>query len=549
MADRDTTSTPYRLSGDGVCYFRSAFSDYRPNYTALKHEIKLPNYGPVGRPLPLWGTWASDGVKSYSVQVNFLQNGEYLLPYIKMYPWNAKHLADPSEHQGLIRYCRDIGLPLTLSTDNILGEFVQNTELHTNDPATDPRTLLVNDSWLDIWDSNMPDLSVARQVGERFISNDLMFADLVADFPAPSKNQIILLSNNEAVQHHWYFTIKDENGDLGRGYKRFVAKHGTAYDRDDVEDGEQLCRLLTGELDTVISTVLNGMRSQMPPAYQSATRLIGYGYDILPDYGRWPGWNQYNYLSPELWTPGLKASVGGLWEGRSTSYGYQNSGQFDYQVWSTNTCTNNAGALYADKDANYPDIWEEMGCWYGNQIKIDQYASAGETFTPERYFGNIRYQMWITVARVVRDYFDAHVDIGTIEQWSVKHLVRQVHESEVLTRFWRKGVLVKNTTVPHPFRSLLRSYVPDEDRWHNLPASTDPQDWSDLYARVPFWSIARVLGTAPDREWLIITHAPSGDVSGVTVTIPGYQDVVLNGSVGGEYWHLVEGQAPELLVI
>jgi proline racemase len=51
-------------------------------------------------------------------------------------------------------------------------------------------------------------------------------------------------------------------------------------------------------------------------------------------------------------------------------------------------------------------------------------------------------------------------------------------------------------------------------------------------------------GTAPSREWLLITHPTIEDMTAVTITIPDYQNVVLDLTVGGQYWHIVEGQAP-----
>jgi hypothetical protein len=58
---------------------------------------------------------------------------------------------------------------------------------------------------------------------------------------------------------------------------------------------------------------------------------------------------------------------------------------------------------------------------------------------------------------------------------------------------------------------------------------------------VPVWTLARVIGKTPNREWLLYAHAPLGEKGNVAVTIPDYRTVVLPKiAVGGSFYHVQE---------
>jgi hypothetical protein len=55
------------------------------------------------------------------------------------------------------------------------------------------------------------------------------------------------------------------------------------------------------------------------------------------------------------------------------------------------------------------------------------------------------------------------------------------------------------------------------------------------------WTLARVIGSAPRREWLVYAHAPAGRKTNVSVTIPGYRRVVLpEVAIAGSFYRVQE---------
>jgi hypothetical protein len=179
-----------------------------------------------------------------------------------------------------------------------------------------------------------------------------------------------------------------------------------------------------------------------------------------------------------------------------------------------------------------------------------QYQAQGVEYTPSVYGGWTQYCLWILVPRVAREW-RANDDMR--ESWrpyfaQIIAAVERVHLDPVLTRFWRKGELVPNLSRPHPFNFEIPAKWADTPRWYHLATNLDPAlPAPDLVRhdhftkRFPVWTLARVVGTKPNREWLVYAHAPLGDQGGVRVTIPDYQDIVLSRvAVGGTFYHVKE---------
>jgi len=68
-----------------------------------------------------------------------------------------------------------------------------------------------------------------------------------------------------------------------------------------------------------------------------------------------------------------------------------------------------------------------------------------------------------------------------------------------------------------------------------LSTNLDPaQPWS-LSTVIPVFALARVIGTTPNRQWLIYAFSPQANRTGVQVTIPGYRTVGVNATIGGAF--------------
>jgi hypothetical protein len=83
----------------------------------------------------------------------------------------------------------------------------------------------------------------------------------------------------------------------------------------------------------------------------------------------------------------------------------------------------------------------------------------------------------------------------------------------------------------------------DIDRWYLLDTDLDESwPWSTS-TEVYVYSIARVMGSTPNREWLVYAYSPRQDRSNVTITIPDYPDTTITVDVTqeGGFYHYVEG--------
>ncbi len=195
----------------------------------------------------------------------------------------------------------------------------------------------------------------------------------------------------------------------------------------------------------------------------------------------------------------------------------------------------------------------------GAEIRIHDYMP--------RIEGLSTMALWTSRPRIIRQFgwgdFDGQIDA----EW--KALLRAtdaVWNEPVLTRFWRKGVMVPNSDYQketgrnHPMGDGLnkepwKSLWAGEDRFFQLTVDINPpfkvwpkdNDVSDtspdnVNGRIKVWAIAYELGQAPKREWLLIAQSPSEDRKNVAVTVPGFGNVKVDAAIRGSFYHLQEGK-------
>jgi hypothetical protein len=190
---------------------------------------------------------------------------------------------------------------------------------------------------------------------------------------------------------------------------------------------------------------------------------------------------------------------------------------------------------------------------------------------PDFYKGWTQYCMWAAKARVLREYRGSARPVHEEPYYSywqvVMDAVCHVHQHPQLRRFWRFGVLVENTTPignghPHPFQNTVQSTDGtftanvwfDYPKNYNLATNLDPTYGSRIelwrtpdMRETPVYTMAHVIGTTPNREYLIYAHSTgiAGDASktitDLAVTIPGYDTVTLpEVPIGGAFYYIKE---------
>ncbi len=201
----------------------------------------------------------------------------------------------------------------------------------------------------------------------------------------------------------------------------------------------------------------------------------------------------------------------------------------------------------------------------GTEVYVHDYAS--------RYEGLCHMALWLTRPRIIREFAWGDYDEQIEAHWErLLRAVDAVWEEPVLTRFWRRGTLVVNpdyeaaTGFKHPFWELTdhdqgKRHGPwlerwqKQDRFYQLNVAVNPpfKGWpqryevawhtsasEDEHARIRVWAIAYELGTAPNREWLLIVQSPRKDRDQVAVEVPGYGKVEVAVPRAAAFYHLHE---------
>jgi hypothetical protein len=189
-----------------------------------------------------------------------------------------------------------------------------------------------------------------------------------------------------------------------------------------------------------------------------------------------------------------------------------------------------------------------------------------------RYEGLCTMALWLNRPRIVREFAWGDFD-GQIEaQWqALMRATDRVWKDPVLTRFWRQGRLVVNpeyeaaTGFKHPMNEGVDHSKPpvepwatlwkQQDRFFQLTVGINPPFavWplgngvsstgpDNANTTIKVWAIAYELGTAPKREWLLITQSPREDRKAVEVTVPGFGSTTVEVTRQGSFHLLREGQ-------
>jgi hypothetical protein len=146
--------------------------------------------------------------------------------------------------------------------------------------------------------------------------------------------------------------------------------------------------------------------------------------------------------------------------------------------------------------------------------------------------------MWLLRPRLVREYrhhWQTVEDTGTYFG-AVLKAVGQVHRDEDLRRFWRFGELVPNSASSHPYRSNIPKRYESAERWFLLDAQPNPEQPWTLDTEIPVFSLALVLGEAPNREWLLYVFSPVSSYSDVSIELPGFGNVNVASDSAGDFY-------------
>lgn len=509
------------------------FGAASPTINSIQKAAIQSQRGERGRPLPLAGHWnrgQRPGGYDPVYQLRLIEQEQLILPWFAM--------PGPEQSSGYADYApveiaAQLGLPISFvgtQWEKLLADEASYLSL----PPEENPNVVEADGNVANKVSPFGPIEHWREVGRRWTSSPLM-REFQRRYPDPPL--VLFVSNNEHRKLRWHEVEEDY-----RYLQAFGDGRSDEFKRKVVADGWiERYRALH-----------EGMREGLEkPSWQANARFVGYSAFGLRAFGRWPGWERYALHTEEHFDPWPLA-----WDGASVSY-YVNhwDSSTDFRVWSPQIESMNWVFMLQEAYQANPDFWFEISTWDGYapdepNDKRQYYAEQGQSYTPQRYGGMVRFGMWLLRPRVVREYrhhWQTVEDTGAYFD-AVLEAVGEVHQDEELRRFWRYGELVPNPSSSHPYRSNIPERYEGVPRWFMLDADPNPEQPWALGTQIPVFSLARVLGEAPNREWLVYAFSPVSSYHDVTIELPGFESVKVSSDSAGRFYVVSEvtGQARQV---
>lgn len=493
----------------------------RPVAEEIRYEATLSNNSKIGRPLPLtahWNTGELSGGFNPEYQMAMIEKGHYLLPWFQM-P-DLKKPLETTYYEEPLKKAASLNLPFVLKGTQWEEQLTLDTKYSSLPAGQNPNVVDTNGNVLPGLCPFSPTAPWA-EVGKAWTANSTLTL-LQQWYPNPPK--VIFLSNNEARRLRWTEVETSQ---------RYLSTYGLTKDAD-------FKRKVVGEgWITRYRYLQDGMRDGLTAkAWKEQASFVGYNAFGPRAFGRWAEWDIYS-----LHTSGAIEPWPLAWDGASPpTYLDSWSPITDYTVMSPQIEAMNWIFMLNEAYELNPEFWFEISTYDGGPEKLAYFTSLGQTYSPARYGGMIQFQLWLLRPRAVREFRPWTDTVQNAEPYflPIVEAVDRVHTNSILRKFWRKGQLVVNPAHSHPYDSNVPDNYKAASRWFLLDTNLDPsRPWS-LTTELPVFSIALLLGQAPEREWLIYAHSPLAERKDVTVTLPGYGPVKINANPSGTFFHASE---------
>ena len=520
-------------SGSGIYRIKPELKFGLPVNDSVRTEALRANGDTEGRQLPLAAHWHRNTLP-LSYQIDLINQGYPILPWM---PYSRSMSADrvQNDHGDALAVLRSWNMPLVLLYGNQWDGAFYSSE-YADEPIENTGCGMNLDGTRMKKNSPLSPIQPWHDLGVKWSDNECVHT-IESLYPDPPL--VIFMSNNETARLRWH---KAETS------RRFVDLYGTE------QDGEFKRRVFGDGWIERYSALFQGMRNGLiEQAWIDNSRYVGYNAYGPDHFGRWSAWKSYSLTTedriawePLAWDGAVPEVYDNDWEPSKTAF----------SMWNLSTEAMNLAFIQKEAFAQNPSFWFEFITWDGytwerNNTKRRIHDYAGVEYTPEYYQGWTQYCLWLLTPRVMREWrgsSDPKDDWYPFFETMLKS-VKRVHDSDVLTRFWRKGELVRNPEDRHLFQFSIPEKWKEVDRWYHLSTDCDPAiNWrSDggnslkYDGTFPVWTMARVIGDAPDREWLVYAFAPLGEKKNVSVKIPEYGIIKLDTiSVGGSFYLVVE---------
>lgn len=495
-------------------------------YGDIKREALTPN-SEFNHPLPLVGSWNASTWWNFDTasaglypgwQLEMIDQGHHLLPWFNLPEPNPE-----CEEDGLcvaylkspLKEAAQQGLPISFIGTQWEHHLYDDPAYLTLPPDQNPN-VVSSDGAVQKLLSPFGPAHLWYEVGRRWGASRVL-QHVISLYPDPPL--VVFISNNEALKLSWTDAETD---------KHYLDTFG--YGRDDDFKRREFGAGWTECYNALTQGFRDGLNN---PIWQANARFVGYEAFGPGWFGRWDGWKEYSLYIPNRIDPDPL-----FWQGGSPSlYICANCDERDNNIRGQLFHTMNWVFMAAEAAQLNPFFWFEFSCWDGDEAAQDLYAHLDQLFSPARYVGYVQFGMWAVRPRVVRVYRDWSQSRAEVLPWftPVMQAVDRLYSDPVLRLFWRSGRLTPNRGRRHPYQSDIPAEYSTVDRMFLLSTGIDPPEPWSLDTEFEVMCLARVVGTSPNRRWLVYGYAPLGARNNVPVMLPGFGTIHVDVAVEGSF--------------
>ena len=464
--------------------------------------------------LPLLSHWNADSNGMDPMyMIGRIEQGEHILVSWKLDPYYADTIGISYYEESIIK-AAELQLPLVFVLPAPESALTQDDYYKNLSKEDNPNVIDENNNTLDKLSPFGPD-ERWNEVGNQWSTSDLM-VELQGLYPDPPL--VVFISEDEAAKLSW-----NEISTASRYSEYNIANSDDNYKRI----------LLGGKWIEKYRQMQNGFKEGFTQdAWKNNVKFIS-NNNFSDDFGKSSNWiddatvtNQYINLWP-LTTDGSTID-------------------FDLTGTKSDTTANSPHILANNLSFMLKEAKSvNQNPNFAYQLNLDD---ASKITDSARYRGLTQFALWFLRPNFIRQK-SSSTTLAELEPMfkEVVDSIELIHYNSQVAEFWKNGELVQNGD------SYLNENIPvqyqNDPRWFLLDTDKNPaKPWSDS-TNIKVWAFALVKGETPNREWLIYAQSPEGNISGVTIDIPGYGNVLVNSSVNGNFYETKESNIDSVIPI
>ncbi len=500
----------------------AAVLDTQAIASIITQEINDSFHSAVRYPLPLLAHWNSGDVNYVDVNnsegmtpayvISLIEDGTYILPSWKLEPYWTLQQTQEYYKESILR-AKELNLPLTFIIDPLESSFINNNSYFTLPTSENPNVVDANSNILEKI-SPFGDNSKWSELGANFASSSLM--QLIQEW-YPNPPLIMFVDNKNENKLSW--------NELNTS-KRYIDDYG--YEKDDTFKRTLVGAQWIEKYRLLRKSFKDNLLSQ---TWKTNTKFISFNPDTL-DIGSSNIWHKNSSITNQFFS---------VWPETTDATNIELN--VDGTIESLNKAVFNSN--------NIPFVKNEAHKLDANSSYQLSISSSNSLYTQEQYRGYAQLVMWLTRPSIIRELNSETNDKGTImsNYKALVDSVQLIHNDTILQDFWKNGELVvnNNSKIEQSINTPL--VYENSEKWFLLDTNVNPVGLWTTGTDVPVYSIALKTGTAPNRAWLVYAQSPNGVLENISVSIPEYQDIIINTSESGNFYVVSENSAEYIAIV